>query len=119
MMRAKLQSLRSPDAFDLKSYAPDDPANFGILVEATIGSSGEPGGDVFSFEVCTSSWLGQEWLQDNYRFGRHLLLLKKYDYNILWNAIEKLCNSVEEADWEQVAQKLGRYGHWEFEEYKP
>jgi immunity protein 8 of polymorphic toxin system len=108
--------LHSPDALDLKGYEPDDPANFGILVEATIGSPGSPGGDTFSFVTCTPSWLAQEWLEGEYRFGRHLLLLRKYDYNILWNAIEKLCHSVEGKDWDEVAQKLSRYGYWEFED---
>ena len=71
MLPAELRGLHSLDLPDLQSGMPEDPAHFGILVEASIGSSGSPGEDVFGFVVCTASWLATQVSAGEYRFLRH------------------------------------------------
>jgi len=84
-----------------------------------IGPKGELGEESFDFSVCTPSWLVDRQPEQEYRFVRHHLLLKRYDYGLLHQAIQKLCDSVEGPNWRAVAEKLGRYGRWEFEDYIP
>ena len=117
-MRAKLHSLHSPDVDDLAYYIPENPETFGILVQAMVGPLGGDGEESIYFLVCTPQWLATQIPEGEYRFGRHCLFLKKYEYRVLHAAIEKLCHSLEEADWGTLARKLGAYGRWEFEHYR-
>ena len=118
MLRAELRALHSPDLPDLAREVPEDPAHFGLLVEASIGPSGSLGEDLFNFVVCTPSWLARQVASGEYRFLRHYLLVQRYDYHLIQAALEKLCASISGPDWTSVAEKLARYGRWEFEDYQ-
>lgn len=113
----EVRRLHSPDLYDMQSGVPDDPEQFCILVQAMIGPAGESGEESFGFVVCTPKWLTQSLLKDDYVFGRHYLVVEYYDYNIILNAINFLCQSITGSSWRQVAEQLGRYGKWEFEDY--
>ncbi|MBC6424126.1 MAG: hypothetical protein GDA43_24065 [Hormoscilla sp. SP5CHS1] len=52
-----------------------------------------------------------------YVLGRHYLLLPKYDYSLIWQVIQGLCDEAEAPDWKTIASRLSRYGRWEFEDY--
>src|SRR5687768_16133283 len=121
MTRPEIRYLHSPDVpdYDLSRYAPAENEPFYILVQAAIGPSDEIGEEMFSFLVCNPQGLAARGLELGYLFARHHLIMKKYDYVLLKSAIEKLCNSIIEPDWNTVAQKLSRYGLWEFEDYQP
>ena len=120
-VRARLDALHSPDLLDLKRGAPGDPEDFGILVQAMIGpaASETPSGESFDFLVCTPRWLERNVAPGEYRFGRSLLILARYDYRVLHRAITKLCHRTEGDDWPAVAERLNRFAHWEFEDYRP
>ncbi len=119
-IQAELHYLHSPDVpdLDMATYAPEDSTYFLILVQAMIGSRGEPGEDSFDFIVCTPRWLETTLSQDEFVFGRHYLIVPRYDYYLIWQAIEDLCNRTDGPDWTTIGNKLGRYGQWEFEDYR-
>jgi hypothetical protein len=128
MIRPELRGVDSPDVpnMDLEHYAPEDPEYVGIQVTARVGAQGEPGEELFSFAVCTPRWLETESLpQRGYLFGRAYLILPKYDYSTLVRAIQELLDETVNdlwdqtgaADWETFANRLGRYIHWEFQDY--
>lgn len=124
MIRAELRGLHSPDVYDLQSYIPEDPLVFGFLVQAFIGPIGEMGEESFNFIVRSPQWIAENELSDasvgdQYLFARHYLILHRYSYEVLLQAISKLCDSVQGPDWETIAERLGRYGYWEFEDYVP
>src|SRR5687767_13594240 len=116
-MRAELRYLNSPDVWDLVTHKPEDPQNFGFLVQAMVGPVGELGEESFDFVVCTPRWLAGQVIERGYLFGRHYLFLDSYDYSLLKRAIESLLG-IEGPDWPTLAEQLNRYGHWEFEDYK-
>lgn len=118
MIRAELRRLHSPDALDLEHYVPENPEFFGLLVQAMIGSRGSPGEDSFDFMVCTPEWLHNELSRHDYLFGWSHLFVPRYDYNVLWRAIDKLCTRTAGPDWESVATRLARFGAWEFDDYR-
>lgn len=118
-MKAELRYLHSPDVFDLKAYEPPDPSNFCILVQAMVGPLGGNVEESFDFLVCTPNWLQNELAKNDYVFGRHYLFLPEYEYELLHKALVTLCNRFSEHNWQAIAEKLGRYGRWEFEDYKP
>jgi len=118
MTRATLRYLHSPDAPDLEHYSPQDPEHFSILVQALIGPEDQPGEEAFDFLVCTSRWLSSQLSKERYMMGKNYLFLSRYDYALLQEAIQKICSQAEGKDWEAVTTYLGRYGKWEFEDYK-
>ncbi|PVE57301.1 immunity 8 family protein [Rhizobium rhizogenes] len=116
-MRAQLKSLTTSD-IDPRTYWPDEEDDFGYYVQATIGPEGEDAGDVFGFQVCTPKWISRELLTDGSIFARHMLIVAEYDYQAVSKLISALCERTMGTDWQDIAHKLGRYGYWEFEDYR-
>ena len=101
----------------MDSSTPADPERFCILVQALIGPAGGEGEESFDFTVCTPRWLSDALLKDRVIFGRHYLIVGNYSYDDIFDAIAGLCESIERKTWQEVAEHLGRYGKWEFEDY--
>jgi hypothetical protein len=117
-VRAELRTLDSVDApHGLAAFLPPDPELFGIAVGATIGPPGTDGGDLFYFEIVTAAWLAENPPPKGFEFLRHLLVTR-WDYEIVRRAISDLCTRTEGKDWNEIATKLSRSAHWEFEDYR-
>jgi hypothetical protein len=116
LIRAELKRLHSPDVFNLEDFQPD--GSFGILVQAMVGPSSAPGEESFGIIVCTPAWFADRMAGDIYP-GRHHLFVRRYDFHLLKKYLERYCSTCTVASWHEVAEKLGRLGHWEFEDYKP
>lgn len=119
MIRPELRELDCPELDDeaLKEYAPSDPGCVALRVDAFIGERGKAGEDIFYFLVRTPQYLADELATGEYRFGRNYLILPRYSYGLLWEAISDLCEGIEGPDWETVAGRLGRYGLWEYDTF--
>ena len=116
-VRAELKSLDSADAVDgLDHFQPADPSVFSLSIGATIGLAGEEGGDLFYFNVATAAWFANDPPPKGFEFLRHLLVTR-WDYELVRRAISDLCRRTEGHDWNEVAAKLSRHAHWEFEDY--
>ncbi len=101
----------------MQSESPENRESFCILVQAMIGPKGESGEESFDFTVCTPAWL-QRFLSENaFMFGMYLLLVERYDYNAILQAISSICKTTSGSSWAEVAEQVGRYGRWEFEDY--
>jgi hypothetical protein len=116
-VRAELRRLYSPDADPLPAFQPDDPECFGVFVQAFVGPQGGEGEESFGFMVCTARWLEGRSFEKGFAWGRHHLFLKRWDYSVLERVVRDLCTHAEGPDWESVAARVARYGHWEFEDY--
>ena len=113
--------LRAPYSVDLpcgelERYAPEDPTNVGFLVTAAIGPKDAEGVEVFDVFVCTPRWLADNIADDGFAWGRHKLILPRWDYGLLLAAITDLCAKAVGPDWDSVAARLARYTAWEFED---
>lgn len=115
----ELHSLHSADLWDMEGSLPEDPENFCLSVEASIGPRGALGEELFEFLVCTPNWLYRDLVSQSTIFGRHFLFVQRYDYRLIAETIEHLCASTSGSTWSEVAERLGRYGKWEFEDYRP
>ena len=116
-IRAELRSLYSPDADPLESFTPSGP--FGILVMAMIGPAGQEGHESFDFMLCTPEWFSSN-MRDDIAMGGHHLFVRDYSYARLEKFVQDCCSSCgEETTWRAIAEKLGRLGKWEFEDYVP
>ncbi|HEX8990235.1 MAG TPA: immunity 8 family protein [Anaerolineales bacterium] len=119
MVNAELKRLHSPDVADLQNFSPEEADNFRILVQALIGPLGSKGQESFDFVICTPKWIENEVERQGHLFGKAHLVVKEYDYNEIFGAIEKLCNGLSGDSWETIESKLRLYGDWEYEDNRP
>lgn len=117
-MRAELHSLISPDLPNMPTQIPDHVEHFGVLIQALVGASDGPGEESYDFVVCTPSWISTLVSREGFLFGRHYLIVEAYDYDLIFRVIDSLCSRTCGDDWLEIAAKLGRYGKWEFEDYR-
>jgi Immunity protein 8 len=47
------------------------------------------------------------------------LIVKRYDFEVVRSALYKQFQGVQGTNWSEVAERLARYGQWEFEDYQP
>ena len=120
-MRADLRGLDTADApgGDLRAYQPGDAAHFALAITASIGATGETGAELFQFTVCSPSWLAEDPLPKGFAFLRHTLVVERWDPDIVERAMRDLCLRTEGDNWNEIAVSLSRFGHWEFEDYRP
>lgn len=117
-MRAELKSFDSADAAEgLDQFQPPDPEAFALSVCATVGPAGGEGGDLFYFDVVTAAWLAENPPPKGFEYLRHLLVTR-WNYELVRRAISDLCLHTDGADWNEIATKLSRHAHWEFEDYR-
>jgi hypothetical protein len=114
-MKATIHSIHSPDAHDLEQYQPSSDA-FSIFLQILIGPADGAGEESFDLEVCSPRWLEKQVLP---MFGRHLLIAASFDFPAIRRFLETTVAEMESDTWEGLALKLGRIGHWEFEDYEP
>ena len=128
VLHAQLKDLGSTDTgldpddpvrlIDLATWSPEDPDAFQILVAAEIGPASSPGADVFYIDVCSAKWLAQESFEKGFRWGHSYLFLSRWDYSVLWRAIDDLARQTSGRDWDEIALKLSRFCDWEFAGYE-
>ncbi|MFT3841797.1 MAG: immunity 8 family protein [Myxococcaceae bacterium] len=112
-----MKSLHSPDVQDLKSFADAAPADFQLLVQAMIGPQGQDASESFDVVVCSVEALRKQ-VSRGPLIGLHHIVMARFDFDLLTATIRAYCTRCEGATWQEVAQKLGRLGHWEFDEYR-
>ena len=71
----------------------------------------------FDFLVCTPTWFAENQVKDRFAFGRHSHFVPEYNYELLFKCIHDLSLNTNGESWGEVATKISRYGHWEFEDY--
>jgi Immunity protein 8 len=114
-----VRSFHSPDVFDLEGYAPEDPDRFSFLLEFTAGADdGSPGGDDFQVVVCTPAWLAGRVEPNRPFWPRHHLLVRSYDWAGIESFVVSYVRGCSGSSWQEVAEKIGRLAHWEFEDYR-
>jgi hypothetical protein len=114
-MLALIKSF-SADDVDIKSFQPEDPGYFALDIRLRIGPEESASADDFDVRVCTPRWLGDT--VHGARWGRHLLIVDKYDLGTIEEFISFYVSSCYGEDWDSIAEKLSRVFRWEFEDYR-
>ena len=116
-MRAEVKAFHSPDLDWGREY-PDDPQNFGVLLQVFVGPKGLPGSESFNIIVCSPAFLQVQVKELGIIDGRHHLILSEFDPVKIESYIRRRVSSLEGEDWESLAGKVGRLGRWEYEDYE-
>jgi len=118
-MQAVLKGLHSTDIADVETYQPERGDNFGLVLRAMVGPTGEPGEESFDITVCTPKWLIEKYADSDVLLGLHKLIVFKYDYPAVRKFIEKYLMRCSGDTWAEVARRVSLLGQWEFEGYRP
>jgi hypothetical protein len=115
-MQAVVKGVSS-DLVDPRCFLPDGPDLFSLSLVIRLGTHDSPVEDNFDLQVCTPRWLEKtvRWP----RSGRHMLIVRQYDFSSIEHWINDCVSKCEGETWSEVANKLERYFGWEFEDYRP
>jgi hypothetical protein len=98
--------------FDVRTGPPENPEAFAewvdLDVEATDGFR-VFGGEVFSFCVCTPSWLARKTTAASPIWGHKLLVVERWDIEEIETAARQLCEGLRVSDWATAITELSRY----------
>ena len=117
-MRASIRSLMSLDVDDLDGWAPES-ESWELGLQIVAGPDDGLGEESFDLTVCSPARLIERLDHEGICDGRHHLIVEEYDWSSLRAYIERRVQQCEGATWREVAMKLSRLGHWEFEDYRP
>ncbi len=115
-MRAVVRSVSlDPDPRDLTA----DPGEFLLLARLMVGPSDGPGEESFDVEVCTPDWLARRCAAEGFIEGRHKVVttVDTFTESGLRSFLTRRVENVHGQTWREVADKVARLGHWEFEDY--
>ena len=88
-----------------------------MLIQILAGPDGSEGEESFDLLVVTPKWLARRVVETGPVCGRHLLIVESFDYATIERWIRRAVSACEGCDWSQAAERLGRVGLWEFEDY--
>lgn len=114
-MRAKVKGIWSDDPlWDGSQASPD---SFCVHVRVLVGPADGPGEESFDVLVCHPSYLSEQLGDEDVIAGRHYLFTRRLNKSLTENYLRKYIEGIDQPTWEQIAERVGRIGHWEFEDY--
>lgn len=117
-MKAKLKEIYSLEVdVPLQEFFPEDPNDFGLSVRLMIGLENSTGAESFDILVCTPDWIKHQYEEERSVWGRHMLIVLEYDFDLIKTKIDRYIKSCTGDNWVAIAQQLSRIGAWEFEDY--
>ena len=117
-MKAEIRSIYSFDIKDLPNYHPPNPESFSLHLRIMSGPQSEQGEESFDLTVRTPKWFIDNHGRDDVIIGRHRLIVMEYNFERILKTITDFWESCEGATWKELAERLGRFGLWEFEDYR-
>ena len=115
MVTPELRGLTSPDLN--AGMLPADPRACCVQVDASIGPTGQPGAESFSFSVVTPAFLVQSGSLP--RWGRGMLIVNEFSWGAVDRALTRLLSHASRKTWGEVAAALNADLVWEFDNYVP
>lgn len=116
-MRAAIRWLGNLDIDDLETWYPEG-ESWVLGLRILAGPDDGPGEESFDVTICSPAWLSQRVRREGVVDGRHHLVVERFDWPSLRSYIERYVAQCEAGTWREIAGKLARLGHWEFEDYR-
>lgn len=118
-MVSEVKNMISPDIIDFKNYWPENEKSFSFLISVLVGPKGELTTESFDILVCTPQWILNKYEENEMLLGSNKLIVFKFDLEKILVRVKKLFENCSGKNWNEIAIKLSRIGHWEFEDYRP
>jgi hypothetical protein len=117
-MKPVLKLLHSSDTDNLEKFTPVKNEPFACAIDAMFSPEGGEGFESFGIVVCNPEWIASRIRNSGPLIGRHYIIVSEFNFQELRDTILSFAEQCEGADWREVASKLSRLGHWEFEDYR-
>lgn len=119
-MVATIKSLEITECpnLDPRHFDPEDREDFICTFGLMVGPRGSEGGDFFYVTVCSPMRLEKLCERDGFVWGRHHLIVRYFDLEMIRSILIKFVNNCSGESWEEIGPKLARLGAWEFEDYQ-
>lgn len=89
-MKAKLKEIYYLElTHSLEEFGPEDESNFGISVRFMIRPEDSAGSESFDILVCTPDWIKSQYAEEKFVWGRHMLTVLDYDFDLIKREIER------------------------------
>lgn len=119
-MKPILKDIHSPNIYDFDHITEiDQSRSFCVPIQAFFGLDGDVATDSFSFLFCNGDYLKRKVEENGFIVGRLMIVVDQLSREIIEKALISIAEQIEGTDWTDVANKLNRYGQWEFEDYRP
>lgn len=119
MISAHVKGVYTIEMDQLEKYVPESSDNFCAVIRAMVGPRDSEGEESFDLKVCTPKWLDERVRRDGFVLGVHYVFVQSYDPTQIRTLLSKFIERCTGKSWHEVAEKISRIAHWEFEDYKP
>lgn len=103
--------------FCLAEYRPNDQDVFSIWINIRVGSDSCQGTNDYQLLVCTPEWIKKECAFVKSMWGRHLLIVHTYDFDLIKKMISEYVEGCTGETFFEIAEKISRVAAWEYEDY--
>lgn len=115
-MKASLRSLSSFDVEDLATWRPKA-SSWSIGIRIVAGPDEGPGDESFDLTICSVEWVEENVAKHGAFEGRHHLIVGGFQWSSIEAYVTRRVTACSGSTWDEVAQQLGRFAYWEFEDY--
>lgn len=117
---AGIKRFEGMDGDDPATYVSPTPETDAYHLRMIVGPHDSPGEEFFDVLVCTPLWLASEIDKHGPQIGRHHLVVGHLDMpKAIAFLRERIEHRTSASTWHELAEKIGRIGLWEFEDYRP
>ena len=111
MMKARIEAVNST----YENWG-DEYDYFWISIEVAVGPDGEKGEEFYTFSVTSPKRLEGLLQRNAVEFGRGLIIMKDYNYEIVKSKIIARISSLEGKTWDELSMKIAKYARWEYDD---
>jgi hypothetical protein len=116
-MKAIVKNIDLGSHIGFDEYCPEEDECFGVWITVHVGPDDEEGSHLYQILVCTPEWIKQKNYPNGTAWGRHMLIVFRYDPDQIRREISRYVEGCTGKNFWEIAQKVARIGAWEFEDY--
>jgi hypothetical protein len=103
---------------NIRTWEPDDPGDVVEELTLKVGRKGQKEADAFKILVATPTGLGRLPAVDGIVAIRPLVVIDRYDFELLWAWLQQTVEECEADTWLSCVNELRVYFAWEYERVK-
>lgn len=117
-MKPQLKGHDCVDHDPIEDWQPTDPTDVNYLLCLHIGPEGGQGSDLFYVHVLSEA-VALQLAIDGVARHKKAIVIQHYAWSTVMSDVTQILDKVEGTSWTEIAQKLGQWLDWEFENYCP
>ena len=117
-MKPVLHGAGTCEHRNLRTFEPKHPESVHLVLQIDVGPPGQKGSTSFTVRVVTPKGLATLPAPKRIIASGKLLVLARYDYDVVWRWVEQTVAKCEAHSWSGCVELLRRKFDWELEGYR-